>query len=575
MDDNNGVKNNQIKSFLPEQVRKRFHYWFVKYNPLYFFSALCVLFGVFLISKGLSELDWGRGQLFLTVVMQVYEIILIVGGAVLFRIAGQYRPAVILGLLEVFFIFDCTFRTEMMTTVGRAGVITSVAWVVLMALKLYALVWIFRLKASALAIIVPILAAVGVAGTPHALEQYHADKVLIHLGALWYGALLMVSVLYVRPKIYCAIELDDWGKTVLNRAKRTALMMWAGFYLLHLITWMAMFPIPFTLAQAAPFFLLWFLAKKEFWVWAGGLVVIALTIVVPSVVSPIAAIVAIAFGLKARQLRRYRFYVGAVLSLYFAVWTIGWQGRALPEPNLWLNAITTLIFVVMVWRLRLPLAIPAAIAVILPGVEAIIPHGTLTLGILLMVTGFIALIAGVIVNLNLKKMEPEHVVKQLTREQAEMLARLKSGKKQKEISARDAPIVGLWHYIMGETFSFHHYPNISERKLRNAMISYASLQPEEQVIALQDSTVFGSARVGCLITTRGIHYRSFDTNRTGYVGFEKIDPDSVNGEKGKDMEIIYLRQDLKIEFNGIKDEDDLSKFLEFIKKAATTHSADA
>ena len=93
-------------SFLPEKLRKKLNYWFVQYNPLYFFSALCVLFGVFLISKGLPELDWRKGQSLLTAVMQFYEILLIAGAALLVRMAGQYRPAVILALIEIFFIFS-------------------------------------------------------------------------------------------------------------------------------------------------------------------------------------------------------------------------------------------------------------------------------------------------------------------------------------------------------------------------------------------------------------------------------------------------------------------------------------
>jgi len=51
-------------SFLSEKLREKLHYWFIQYNPLYFFSALCILFGVFLISKGLPELNWQRGNPF-------------------------------------------------------------------------------------------------------------------------------------------------------------------------------------------------------------------------------------------------------------------------------------------------------------------------------------------------------------------------------------------------------------------------------------------------------------------------------------------------------------------------------
>jgi len=87
------------------RFRKLFHRWFVQYNPLYFVSALCVLLGMFLVSLGLGDLGWNLGQIILTAVIQVYEILLITGAAILFRLAGERRPAVILGLLEVFFLF--------------------------------------------------------------------------------------------------------------------------------------------------------------------------------------------------------------------------------------------------------------------------------------------------------------------------------------------------------------------------------------------------------------------------------------------------------------------------------------
>jgi len=403
----NNTSENGGESFFSKRVREKLNYWFIQYNPLYFFSALCVLFGLFLISKGLEEVDWSVGQLILSGVMQFYEILLIAGGALLFRVAGQHRPAVILGIIEIFFLFDCTFRTELMTTLGRVGIWTSVAWFVLVALKLLALLWLFRLKTSPATIIVPALAAAVIAGVPHALEFYKTDQILIHLGAIWYGFVLMASVRYLKPKIESTMDLDIWGQTVLRRVKKTALFMWAGFYLFHMLTWIEMFNVPFTLAQAAPFFLFWFLAKHEGWVWIGGLVIITLTSVIPYAVTPVAIFVAIAFGLKARETRRYRFFVGTVLFLYFACWTIGWEGKALPEANLWLNFIAAAILIVMAWRLRLPSAIFAAVLVMFPGANFLIPHGPLQWGILILVIGFIALIVGVAINWSQKKSQEQ------------------------------------------------------------------------------------------------------------------------------------------------------------------------
>jgi len=59
-----GVGDKPGKSPFSERFKKKLHYWFVQYNPLYFFSAFCVLLGVFLISQGLEELGWKNGPLF-------------------------------------------------------------------------------------------------------------------------------------------------------------------------------------------------------------------------------------------------------------------------------------------------------------------------------------------------------------------------------------------------------------------------------------------------------------------------------------------------------------------------------
>jgi hypothetical protein len=151
------VNSEQSEAFMLDRLSRDPRYLFVQYNPLYLFSAICVLSGMLLISLALEKTDWKQGQILLTAVIQSYEIMLIIGGAILFRRAELYRPAVILGLLEVFFLFDCTFRTEAMFTFGRAGVFLTMTWMTMVALKVAVLKWVFRLKFSAMTIVVPAL----------------------------------------------------------------------------------------------------------------------------------------------------------------------------------------------------------------------------------------------------------------------------------------------------------------------------------------------------------------------------------------------------------------------------------
>jgi len=192
--DGNDGATNQL-----ERVRGLLHYWFVQYNPLYCFSALCVLCGTFLVTNGLETIGWEQGQILLTIVIQAYEILLLISTALLFRVAGQRRPAVILGIVEVFFLFDPTFQTMTIAHLGTTGLVMSTAWVVMVLVKLEILAWIFRLKTSPTALILPALAAVGVAGMPYALGYTGAANGTIHLIATWYVVGLVAVFLWTPP----------------------------------------------------------------------------------------------------------------------------------------------------------------------------------------------------------------------------------------------------------------------------------------------------------------------------------------------------------------------------------------
>src|SRR4051794_24529894 len=91
------------------------HRWFVQYNPLYFASTLFVLLGVVLLTR--DPLDWSHGQLTLAGLIQLYELALIGGAALLFNLPGQRRPAVILAIVALIFAFDITFRTQGLASV--------------------------------------------------------------------------------------------------------------------------------------------------------------------------------------------------------------------------------------------------------------------------------------------------------------------------------------------------------------------------------------------------------------------------------------------------------------------------
>ena len=379
-----------------ERARDLLHYWFVQYNPLYFFSALCVLCGTFLVSRGLETMGWEQGQILLTIVIQAYEVLLLISTALLFRVAGQRRPAVILAMVEVFFLFDPTFQTMTIATLGKTGLVLSTAWVVMVLVKLEILAWIFRLRLSPTALMLPALAAVAVAGMPYALGFTGVANGTIHVIGTWYAVGLVAVFLWTPPQVTCAITLDAWGQTVFHRASTAAWMIWTGLYLYHFAAWSVQFSIPVTVSHAAPFLLLVpFLSKKEMSVWAGCLGAVVVTAVEPFTVAPTAMVVSMVFACHGWRTERHRLFVGAVLSLYVAACTMGWHSGLLPEPALWLNVTTAALLFVMAWRLQLLSAVLAAVVVMLPTWKNFVPQDTLAWGVFLLVIGFLALIAGV------------------------------------------------------------------------------------------------------------------------------------------------------------------------------------
>ncbi|MCP4350590.1 MAG: hypothetical protein GY795_34415 [Desulfobacterales bacterium] len=390
----------------PDWFQNKFHRWFVQYNPLYFFSALCVVFGVFLVSRGMDEKDWVQGEIILTGVIELYEILLLAGAALLFCKARQYRSAVILGVIEIVFLFDCTFQTEIIATFGYTGIILTFLWIAMAGLKLFALTWIFRLKTSVSAFVIPILAAVGIAGFPHILGQANVDKTAIHLIATWFGIGLAGFVILKRPQVKCDIMLDKWGQTVLRRATLSAWMIWAGLYFYHVAIWLKLFDITLTISHIIPFVLLpVFISDTENGVWKGCLAAIAVSLLNPPGFSVTALVVGIVFAIQAWRIREKRLYVGAVISLNVACWTIGWQNWPLPEMNLYLNLATAVILMLMGWRMRL---YSAFLSVALGTIAWWIitgPHSLLEWGILFLIIGFIALIAGVIINWRMRPAE--------------------------------------------------------------------------------------------------------------------------------------------------------------------------
>ncbi len=392
------------------RLRQLLHYWFVQYNPLYFFSALCVLLGMFLITRELPQLNWQQGHIFASAVMQAYELMLISGAALLFRGASQYRPSVILGLLAVFFMFDCTLLTEGFAT---TSLIYAIVWICMIPIKITVLVYAFRLKASWAFWVIPVLAGSGIAVTPHLMQSSASANLTILVMASWFGLLLASAVIEKRPLVRCTVELDTWGLSVLRKSINAVWMIWCGFYCYHLIVWDQLFGVMPGLVRFVPLaVIIPLLNKKESHTWIACIAAITVAFWCPPAVAPTALGVGLFLSLMAqsRPLQR-RLIVGAVSAFYIACQTLGWQQWPLPPLNMAVNLVTAAVLLLIAWRLRMRCALLPLLFGLIPVIVRYIPLIIRLLkslsgfewGVILLLIGFIALVVGVAVNWNMRK----------------------------------------------------------------------------------------------------------------------------------------------------------------------------
>ncbi len=371
--------------------------WFVRYNPLYFTSALSILYGILLVSRGLDEAGLKERKVLLTVVLESYQLLLIAGAALLFRSGRSRRSAVILGLTAAVFLLDCTFQMEILACLEARWL--AAVWVALAAFKLAALRFAFRLRAEASALVVPLAAAVAISWVPQVLDRGAADRETVHLLAAWLAAALAAWWMSVRPRLACADRLDAWGETVLRRATRAVWAIWGGFYLAHLVAWATIFDLSWTPLYLVPVLVLMaFRIDEEGAVWAAGALAVALAMTVPATAAPSALVVAVVFAWRCRQLGRPRLIVGAVLALHVAWRAVGWQQGELPAAGLGLNLLSAAALIFLAWRLRSTTA-ALALAAGAFGLREHLPQlGALVWGLLFLAAGFLSLITGVAIN---------------------------------------------------------------------------------------------------------------------------------------------------------------------------------
>lgn len=414
--------------------RDLFHLWFVRYNPLYLVSAMLVLAGLNLVSKGLASEGSLAGPLAVGLVAEVYAAALI-GGAALLTRAGQRRPAVLLALVALVYQGDLTLHTETCSVLGLLGAGLSALWLAVFVAKLVALAWALRVRVAKRALLAATAGALGLAFLPRALAEAGADRAgtLLALFVFGLGVLLprdLAASVSPRP----GAELDAWGRLVLRRTVLAAWALWATLLALHVAFWASETPI--AVARVLPALVALVLARqpREARVWAiagGALLLVA--VARPTQLSGVAALVAMTLALRAfTRLRtpvaadapldddgspyrarghargewdeqdprderdqrgrgrveivevlapvsaeeRLRLLTGALAATYVAQWTGGWgawQGGALPPHHLLVDLVFLAAAAALAWRLRGRLVLVFA--------SAVVGHGLLAAGL--------------------------------------------------------------------------------------------------------------------------------------------------------------------------------------------------
>ena len=421
--------------------RDLLHLWFVKYNPLYLVSAMLVLAGLNLVSKGLASEGSLYGPLAVGLVAEVYAAVLIGGAALLTRV-GQRRPAVLLALIAIVYQVDLTLHTETCAVLGALGVTLSALWLAIFVAKLVALGWALRVRIAPRALLAATLGALGLAALPRtfvALGPEHAGTLL----ALFVFALGVVFPRDLTDCVTSRAELDAWGRLVLRRTVLATWAIWGVLFALHVAFWASEAPIAWARVVLALLALVVARQPRELRVWVTGGGALALFAVTrPSELSSVAALFALTLAVRAAtRLRtvvpalrstpddpspyrvrttereawtttealarvspeeRLRLITGTLAATYVAQWTSGWRGGSLPPHNLLVDVLFLAVAAVVAWRARGRLVLGFAGLVVghgvaVSGVLALVPrpHSLVGWGASALVLGFALLLAAI------------------------------------------------------------------------------------------------------------------------------------------------------------------------------------
>jgi hypothetical protein len=233
------------------------HRWFVQYNPLYFASALLVLGGLFLVAGGLGVDDIGSHTA-VAAIAQLYQFLLLGAARLLVSRPCGRRPALLLGLVTLVFLFDGALCSERLASAGRAALPVAAALGVLDVAKLALLCRLFRLRGADGSFAVAASALFALPVLPHLVDAAGGRDVVrdaLHLGLSSAGAAMFAWALLRRRGWWSELVTDDWSATVLRRLETVLPFVVTGMSVVHVMAWSAYLSVPLSPAHGAPWIL--------------------------------------------------------------------------------------------------------------------------------------------------------------------------------------------------------------------------------------------------------------------------------------------------------------------------------
>ena len=353
-----------------------------------------------------------------------------------------------LGLLSVLFVADPMLQSLVSPYLGLVGGVVAFGWIALTVVKVRLLTQALALRLPRAAFALVAMGAAGIALLPFMLASNAQSQ-------LWattlVGAWLLALALVARPlyrRLVSRDDLDSWGETVLRRGAMGTWCIWGAAALGHAVFWSTEFGlrVDLWLYLVAPLVVA-YLSRREGVTWglASGTLLHALLL--PQIFSAVAAMTAATLvlrGFRGPSERRAwsadatpsahpyrvcqeapaepdvvlvcpdplrpaakRLYVGALACVYLALFSWSWQGGPLPTHELWLDVPVALLLALAMWRWRSVVAglVFATIGSHVAWSAGWLPRSVsaLELGVGVLAAGFVALLAGVLLDLRQRR----------------------------------------------------------------------------------------------------------------------------------------------------------------------------